>query len=258
MLYLCGVIRKWSRSFYMKGLESGIKIIDESLGGLKDGKLYCIGCTVNANRTNLIAKIAMGLATRDNSVLLFSLEKNRKTMFNQLFSVLSQYDESEKSRNGIEKQSNLMAKMGEYPIWIEDTPNLSYSSLQNTIQRICYLNKHAVGVVMVDNIMQMATDFQISAAELCIKANLYLLKMVAKEYKIPVLAFTEISRNEELNRPFEVSEYIDGMLIFKSTEDDSPYLSRKGVKIITIGDGMSAEPTLFDAPQVVVKLGNEI
>ena len=48
------------------------------------------------------------------------------------------------------------------------------------------------------------------------------------------------------------------MLIFKSTEDDSPYLSRKGVKIITIGDGMSAEPTLFDATQVVVKLGNEI
>lgn len=47
-------------------------------------------------------------------------------------------------------------------------------------------------------------------------------------------------------------------IIDKSIEDDSPYLSRKGVKIITIGDGISAEPTLFDAPQVVVKLGNEI
>lgn len=64
-------------------------------------------------------------------------------------------------------------------------------------------------------------------------------------------------------RKWSRSFYMKGLesgikIIDKSIEDDSPYLSRKGVKIITIGDGISAEPTLFDAPQVVVKLGNEI
>ena len=242
----------------MKGIEIGIEAIDKAFSGLKDGKLYCIGCTASTNRTNLVAKVAMGLTTRENSVLLFSLEKNRKVMFNHLYDVLRCFDTTVVSQGKIERQSDLMDKMGDYPIWIEDAPNLSYTSLQNTIQQICYLNKHAVGIVMVDNILQMETDFQISTAELCIAANLYLLKMIAKEYKIPVVAFCEISRNPALNIPFEKSEYIDGMLVFQSVEDDSPHPLRKGTKVIIVGDGLSVEPTLFDAPVIGVKLGNGI
>lgn len=71
----------------MKGLETGIEQIDRGLRGLKDGKLYCICSPAEEERTNLIAQTVMGLATRDNSVLLFSLEKDRRTMFQMLFDI---------------------------------------------------------------------------------------------------------------------------------------------------------------------------
>ena len=44
----------------------------------------------------------------------------------------------------IERRHRMLYKMGKLPIWIEDISELSYASIQATIQRICLLNKHAI------------------------------------------------------------------------------------------------------------------
>ena len=175
----------------MKGLETGIEQIDRGLRGLKDGKLYCICSPAEEERTNLIAQTVMGLATRDNSVLLFSLEKDRRTMFQMLFEIYWQMCDADVQFDDIERRHLMLYKMGKLPIWIEDISELSYASIQDTIQRICLLNKHAIEIILIDNLSLMRTDFVVASPEYAIMANLYLLKMVAKKQKIPVLFFCE-------------------------------------------------------------------
>lgn len=175
----------------MKGLETGIEQIDRGLRGLKDGKLYCICSPAEEERTNLIAQTVMGLATRDNSVLLFSLEKDRRTMFQMLFEIYWQMCDADVQFDDIERRHLMLYKMGKLPIWIEDISELSYASIQATIQRICLLNKHAIEIILIDNLSLMRTDFVVASPEYAIMANLYLLKMVAKKQKIPVLFFCE-------------------------------------------------------------------
>ena len=175
----------------MKGLETGIEHIDKGFRGLKDGKLYCLYCPYEQERTNLIAQTVMGLATRDNSVLLFSLEKDRRTMFQMLFDIYWQMCDADAQFDDIERRHLMLYKMGKLPIWIEDISELSYASIQATIQRICLLNKHAIEIILIDNLSLMRTDFVVASPEYAIMANLYLLKMVAKKQKIPVLFFCE-------------------------------------------------------------------
>ena len=173
----------------MKGLETGIEHIDKGFRGLKDGKLYCLYCPDEQERTNLIAQTVMGLATRDNSVLLFSLEKDHRTMLQMLFDIYWLMCDADAQFDDIERRHLMLYKMGRLPIWIEDISELSYASIQATIRRICLLNKHAIEVIVVDNLSQMRTDFPVMSEQLAIEANLYLLKMIAMSRKIPVVAF---------------------------------------------------------------------
>ena len=46
-------------------------------------------------------------------------------------------------------------------------------------------------VIVVDNLTLMKTDFAVSSLEYAIMANMYLLKMIAKKQKVPVLFFSE-------------------------------------------------------------------
>ena len=104
--------------------------------------------------------------------------------------------------------------MGKLPIWIEDISELSYASIQATIQRICLLNKHAIEVIVVDNLSQMKTDFVVTSKEYAIMANLYLLKMVAKKQKIPVLLIGDGNSMPVINS----NEYVDKVHNYESIE----------------------------------------
>ena len=90
----------------------------------------------------------------------------------------------------------------------------------------------------------MDTDFHVQSKNLCIEANLYLLKMIAKEYKVPVITFFELNRVSLAMKPFEESKYIDKIAIFRSSRDEMPIFNRRGVKIIPTEDNL--ELSIFD------------
>ena len=108
-------------------------------------------------------------------------------------------------------------KFGSYAIWIQDVPSLSYETLSDRLQSLSYLNKHAVECIVIDNILGMETDFQTPSREMSLEANLYLVKMIAKEYKIPIIVSTNYDKIS-LDRILE-SDHIDKTMIVKTTDD---------------------------------------
>ena len=195
----------------MKGFETGIEQIDKVFRGLKDGKLYCVLCPLEEDTTDLIAKMTMGVATRDNSVLLLSTDNDRKKMFNMLFDIFWRFCDADTQFDGIERRHLMLYKMGKLPIWIEDAKEQSYTSILAVLQRICILNKHAISIILIDNFTHIKTAFQAFDEETTIQANLYLLKMIAKIRNIPIVAFC----HWQADKLFTQSEYIDKKIVIQ-------------------------------------------
>ncbi len=90
--------------------------------------------------------------------------------------------------------------------------------MSDRLQTLCYLNKNAVECIIIDNVLRMETDFHSPSKEMTLEANLYLLKMIAKEYNIPIIASISYDKLY-LDRILE-SNHIDKTMIVKTTDDN--------------------------------------
>ena len=206
------------RKTKIKGHATGIEQIDQTWSGLKDGDLYCFCCTSHVDKHNLLAKVIVGLASREMSVVIFTLDCSHRDMYKRLIEVIQNFDTSLSGKDPSQRVFDATNKFGSYAIWIQDTQTLSYETLRDRLQSLCYLNKHAVECIIVDNILGMETNFQTPSKEMTLEANLYLMKMIAKEYKIPIIVSTSYDKIY-LDRILE-SNHIDKTMIFKTTDDN--------------------------------------
>ncbi|MGN0228105.1 MAG: hypothetical protein ACI4AI_08620 [Paludibacteraceae bacterium] len=138
-------------------------------------------------------------------------------MFQNLLDIYCGLEEVENKYDDIERRYLILYEMGKLPLWIEGNAGLSYNSISDTIHRICLLNKHAIDSIFVDNIAKMNTDFIVLSSEDKINANLYLLKMVAKSLKIPIVGFCA-EEDMSLHDLIERNEYVDKILKLKQKE----------------------------------------
>jgi len=202
----------------IKGYVTGIEQIDRECLGLKDGDLYCLCYTEHVDHTSLLSKIIIGLASRDISVVVFTIDCSHGEMYKRLIDVIQNYDVSLLGKEPFQRALDANEIFASYAIWIQDTPELDYESLQDRLQCLSYLNKHAVECIVIDNLQKMGTNFQTLSKEMQIEANLYLMKMIAKEYKIPVIIFTRYDKMY-MDKIME-SNHIDKTMIIKTTDDD--------------------------------------
>ena len=206
------------RKTKIKGHATGIEQIDQTWSGLKDGDLYCFCCTSHVNKHNLLAKVIVGLASREMSVVIFTLDCSHREMYKQIIEVIQNFDTSPSGKDPSQRVFEANEKFGSYAIWIQDTQTLSYETLRDRLQSLCYLNKHAVECIIVDNILGMETNFQTPSKEMTLEANLYLMKMVSKEYKIPIIVSTNYDKIY-LDKILE-SNHIDKTMIVKTSDDN--------------------------------------
>lgn len=206
------------RKTKIKGHATGIEQIDQTWSGLKDGDLYCFCCTSHVDKHNLLAKVIVGLASREMSVVIFTLDCSHRDMYKRLIEVIQNFDTSLSAKDPAQRVFEATEKFGSYAIWIQDVPSLSYATLSDRLQSLSYLNKHAVECVIVDNILEMETTFQTPSKEMELEANLYLMKMIAKEYRIPIIVSMSYDKIY-LDRILE-SDHIDKTMIVKTSDDN--------------------------------------
>lgn len=201
-------------------MKTGIDTLDCLWGSLESGNLYCIGCTARVKRIKLLANIVIGLLTKQSGLALISLDYNRSEMTDAL-------KESYRTCN--------TSSAGKLSLWLEHQPITTYSLIQDTLQRIVCHEKKTLHVLLVDNLIKIRTDFHCLSQGMCVAANIYLLKMIASKYQIPVIAFTELYPDKELLQPIADSEYINKMIIFHADKERVPKPIRADTHIISDG-----------------------
>ena len=183
----------------------GIRAIDKKTGGLNPGELVIIAGRPSMGKSAIMNNIAMSCG---KTVLIFSLEMTERALLLRMFSSECKVNASNlRSKDIAPSERRTLygnaTPISEKNIFINDNPSLTVYDIRNISQE--YHKKHNVGLIMVDYLQKIRDTgfFQNKRLETAEKSSI--LKNMAKELNIPVIALAQLSRACEQRpdkRPF--------------------------------------------------------
>jgi replicative DNA helicase len=134
-------------------------------------------------------------------LLIFSLEMSRQQIIYRFISTDSNINANKLKSGNIDRSewnnlSNSMKKISKLPIFIDDNPNLTLIDIRIKLRKV-FTKKNNNGLVIIDylQLMKMSSKLENRVQEISyITRN---LKILAKEFKIPIMALSQLSRNVE-------------------------------------------------------------
>ena len=187
-----------------QGIPTGFRFLDDKLGKLGRSDLVVLAARPGMGKTSFALNIASNIAsTQKIPVAIFSLEMSNEQLTERILS----------SQAGISSQSlrtgdiqiaqwdmitNAIGQIADYPIFMDDTPNITVSDMKAKIRR---LNQNPetdnIGVVIVDYIQLMSTGKRSDNRVQEISEITRNLKIMAKEMDVPIIALSQLSRSAE-------------------------------------------------------------
>ena len=187
-----------------QGIPTGFRFLDDKLGKLGRSDLVVLAARPGMGKTSFALNIASNIASTQNiPVAIFSLEMSNEQLTERILS----------SQAGISSQSlrtgdiqiaqwdmitNAIGQIADYPIFMDDTPNITVSDMKAKIRR---LNQNPetdnIGVVIVDYIQLMSTGKRSDNRVQEISEITRNLKIMAKEMDVPIIALSQLSRSAE-------------------------------------------------------------
>lgn len=184
------------------GLTTGFKELDEMTSGLQPSDLIIIAGRPSMGKTTFAMNLVENaLMTTDKAVMVFSMEMPAEQLLMRMFSSLGQVDQT-KVRTGQlgdqdwDRISSTLALLKDKKLFIDDTPGLSPNDLRTRTRRIAKENGD-VALVMVDylQLMRVPGNSENRTAEISEISRS--LKALAKEFRCPVVALSQLNRGLE-------------------------------------------------------------
>jgi replicative DNA helicase len=180
----------------LSGISSGIRDIDEMLGGFHDGDFVVIGARPAMGKTALMLNLS---AAPSQSVGVISGEQGRAQVGMRQLAINGTLS-LHKMRTGSlenhewERVTKTMAVMKDRPVWIYDKPRPSIDDVVR--QARAWKFNQNIKILMVDY-LQMLTggngeNFRLKVGDISAQ-----LKCLARELNIPVVALAQVSRDVE-------------------------------------------------------------
>jgi replicative DNA helicase len=191
------------------GVTSGLKDLDRWLGGLHPSDLIILAGRPSMGKTALATNIAFNAAeahlkNQDGAlVAFFSLEMSAEQLATRILGQESGISSDKIRRGEIKKEDfpkfvDISRKLAALPLYIDDTPALSVSMLRTRARRL--KRKHGLGLIVIDylQLLQPPTDNRRQESRVQeISEITRMLKALAKELNVPILALSQLSRAVE-------------------------------------------------------------
>lgn len=187
----------------LPGLSSGFGDLDSVTQGFQKSDSIIIAGRPSMGKTALSMNIALNILKKyECPILFFSLEMSKTQLLYRLLANEIEISNTRlKTGHIFEKdwiQINKIVKtLSSLPLFIDDTPNLSLQDIKAKIQKVIFEQKK-VGLIVIDYLQLMQySNLQIDnrAQELS-----YLtrgLKIIAREFQVPIITLSQLSRNVE-------------------------------------------------------------
>ncbi len=200
------------RESHISGIPCGFIDLDRILGGLQKSDLIIIAGRPSMGKTTLAINIAYNAAKEflkeysktgiKKSVGFFSLEMPNTQISAKILSLETNLG-TDRFRKGeitdeefikIAEKSNEISKV---PLFIDDTAALSISSIKTRTRRL--VKKENVGLIVIDYLQLIKGVAESSKTNRVLEISEITqgLKAIAKEFNIPIIALSQLSRSVE-------------------------------------------------------------
>ena len=189
------------------GVPTGLRDLDDRLGGLHKSDLIIIAGRPSMGKTALATNIAFNAAkniqenNKKSCVAFFSLEMSSEQLSTRILAEQSRIKSNDIRRGKIsdeqfDKFIETSKNISELPLFIDETPAISIAALSNRARRIKRL--HGLEMIVVDYIQLMRgvtsnKDGRVQEISQITQG----LKAIAKELAVPVVALSQLSRQVE-------------------------------------------------------------
>ena len=188
------------------GVPTGLRDLDDRLGGLHKSDLVIIAGRPSMGKTALATNIAFNAAQKlqesgkKSSVAFFSLEMSSEQLSTRILAEQSRIKSNDIRRGRISEEQfdkfiETSKNISELPLFIDETPAISIAALSNRARRIKRI--HNLDLIVIDYIQLMRAVNTKDGRVQEISEITQGLKALAKELSVPVLALSQLSRAVE-------------------------------------------------------------
>ncbi len=192
---------------HLSGITTGLRDLDERLGGLHDSDLIILAGRPSMGKTALATNIAVNAAKaraldRSTVVGFFSLEMSSDQLATRILAEESRIPSEDLRRGRLDSDQFLRIvsasqEIEELKLFIDDTPALSIAALRTRARRLA--RQSGLDLIVVDYLQllrpsrQNRNDGRVQEVTEITQG----LKALAKELEVPVLALSQLSRQVE-------------------------------------------------------------
>tara|TARA_B100000287_G_scaffold177506_1_gene167542 strand:- start:162 stop:1427 length:1266 start_codon:yes stop_codon:yes gene_type:complete len=189
------------------GVPTGLRDLDDRLGGLHQSDLIIIAGRPSMGKTALATNIAFNAAQKlqdsgkKSAIAFFSLEMSSEQLSTRILAEQSRIKSNDIRRGRIsdeqfDKFIETSKNISELPLYIDETPAISIAAMSNRARRIKRL--FGLDMIVVDYIQLMRGTFNNKDGRVQeISEITQGLKAIAKELSVPVVALSQLSRAVE-------------------------------------------------------------
>ncbi len=202
------------------GLSTGFPDLDRKTSGLHPSSLIIVAARPSVGKTSLVLNIAEHVALEEKKpVAIFSLEMSGAQLVRRLVSMISGVRGEELvqrmlcsqaridsqalrtghlEENDWRKLTMAVNRLAEAPIFVDDNAGITIMELRSKIRRL--KSKYDLSLVIIDYIQLMSYDRRMENRQQEISAISRYLKIIGRDFDIPVLAVSQLSREPEKRR----------------------------------------------------------
>lgn len=186
---------------YVTGVPTGFPELDKITSGLQPSDLIVVAGRPSMGKTSFALSIASHVGIELNQpVAVFSLEMASQQLAQRMLCSEARVN-SQNLRLGDLKEedwarlSSAAGRLGDAPIWIDDSANLNIMELRAKARRL--MRQHELSLVIVDYLQLMQGSGRAENRQQEISEISRSLKILGRELNVPILAVSQLSRAVE-------------------------------------------------------------
>lgn len=189
-----------------KGIETGFTELDKTIGGLRGGNLVIIAGRPSMGKSALAENIALNVAMKDKTVVMFSLEMKNSEILKRLICNgirMSEQEMMQDTMTAFTKSQEFASLLKTKKLYGFDSGTLSMTKMQTVCRKI---SKQAKGIdlIIVDYIGLMQTNVRKNSSRAQEIGEIsHALKRLAQDMDCTVICVAQLNRSAETRAEHE-------------------------------------------------------
>lgn len=184
------------------GIGSGFADLDRMTAGFQPSDLIILAARPSMGKTAFALNIAQNVAVRgEKNVAIYSLEMSEVQLMQRMVCAEANLDASRVRTGDLNtdddwtKMTMGIAALSEAPLFINDTPGISIHEIMQSAREL--KREHGLDMIIIDYLQLITSGRRTENRQQEVSEISRLLKQLARELEVPVIALSQLSRAVE-------------------------------------------------------------